>query len=84
MKTIIKNTTEMAEILGISERAVRYRLKRIRIKACDLNKRVQNSEISRNDSHRILKELKQKRLAGYNYEIKCADDRAQYTFYKNV
>ena len=84
MKTIIKTAKEMAEILGISERGVTYRVKSIRRKAYALNKKVFAGEVSSNDAHGSMSEVVKKRLAGYNYEVKGTEDRPKYIFYKNV
>ncbi len=89
MKTIIKRTKDktaqdMALILGITERAVTYRVKSIRRREYDLNKQVFNNKISMNDAAKIMSDFHNKWLPGYNYEVKGTTARPTYSFYKNV
>jgi len=84
MKTIIKKTAGMAEILGITERAVTYRVKSIRRKAYVLNKKALAGEISMGDAAKRIIEMNDKKLAGYSYQVDGTQERPQYTFCKNV
>lgn len=74
----------MAVILGMTERAVTYRVKSIVRKVKVLNKKVLAGEISVDDATQKIIDLADNKLAGYSYQIDGTKERPQYTFYKNV
>ena len=83
MNTIFKTAKELAVILGIEERSVTYRVVSIRRKAYQLNKKASRGDISFIEAVKILGELNDKKLGGYDYEIKGTEKRPKYIFYKN-
>jgi len=90
METIInrpkdKSAEDLGKIYGITARAVRYRVKKIKRKAYVLNGMVFKGELKSEKAQALLSEFHNKWLPGYNYEVSGNQDRPhQYTFYKNV
>lgn len=90
MKTIInrpkdKDAKDLAKIYGVTARAVRYRVNKIRRKAYVLNGMIFTGKISSEKAQALLTEFHNKWLPGYNYEVSGDEARPhQYTFYKNV
>ena len=89
METIInrpkdKSAEDLGKIYGITARAVRYRVKKIKRKAYVLNGMIFKGEITSEKAQMILSAFHNKWLPGYKYEVSGTEDRASYTFYKNV
>ncbi len=83
MKITHYTAQEMAPILGIGERAVTQRIKSIRVRALQLNKKVLDGETSQERADVIISELIKKKFGDYNYVTKWTGDRPKYWFYKN-
>jgi len=79
-----KSAEDLAKIYGITARAVRYRVKKIKRKAYVLNGMIFKGKIRSEKAQALLTEFHNKWLPGYNYEVGGTEDRASYTFYKNV
>ena len=80
---IFKTAKELADILGIDERSVTYRTVAIRRKAYQLNQKAFKGDFSMTHATSVISELLDKKLGGYNYEIKGTEKRPKYIFYKN-
>ena len=82
MKMIFKTAKELGEILGIDERSVTYRVVAVRRKVYMLDKKTMSGEMKFIEAEKIIDDLLDKKLGGFNYSVKGTDARPQYTFYK--
>jgi len=83
MKTITFITTEsLGVILGVTFKTVTNRTRSIRLRELVLKN---DPEMDSDDAEKILSELRDELLAGYNYEIQGgegAGKKSTYVFYK--
>lgn len=86
MKIIHKTAEELSVIIGVTYMTITNRTRSIRLREYVLNKEVINLKMDYAEAEKILSELRDKMLAGYNYEIKGeegAGKKSTYIFFKN-
>jgi len=72
MKTIVKTAKELAEILGVTERTITNRGKKLSLMVI----------MYRGGSHKYVEEYKKSHLAGYSCNRSGNPQRPRYTFFK--
>lgn len=84
MKTIVKTAKELAQILGVTERTITNRGKKLSSLESEYNIEVTNGEMTTLDVTKKLEEYQESNLDGFSCERSSNPQRPRYTFFKNV
>jgi len=82
MKITIKKANELCDILGVTDKTITNRAKKIRIKEFHLRKKVLSGNMTEDKKDEIIIDMCDSLLGGYKYKIEDTKEQLQYTFYK--
>jgi len=83
MKTIVKTAKELAEILGVTERTITNRGKKLSALESEYKIEVMNGEMTLTAVNIKIGEYEKSHLAGYSCNRSGNPQRPRYTFFSN-